>query len=73
MKKFPGIYETDYGNVAFVNADDVKQAWDIDAAEWIPIELVDLNRFIREATEEDTPLEDMFEDILEDLDDLDKE
>lgn len=70
MKKFPGIYETDYGNSAFVNAEDVKQAWDLDAAEWVPIELVNLDKFEREATDEDCPLEEMFEDILDVLDDL---
>lgn len=69
-KKFPGIYETDYGNTVFVNAEDVKFGWDIDAREWVPIELVDLNRFIRKATDADTPLEEMFGDIdVEGLDD----
>lgn len=43
-----GFYETEYGNVAFVSSFRSKTAYDIDMGETIPIELVDLSRFIRE-------------------------
>jgi hypothetical protein len=71
VRRFPGIYETDYGNTAFVNAADVKQAWDLDMKEWVPIELVDLDKFLRDPVDADMPLDDMFGDL--DLSWLDEE
>ena len=49
-----GIYETSYGNSAYVSGPKAKTAWDIDAAERIPISEV-LNKFIRKAESQDTP------------------
>jgi hypothetical protein len=40
-----GIYLTEYGNTCYVNGPYAKTAWDIDAAERIPIEMV--GSFIR--------------------------
>lgn len=37
----PGLYYTEYGNVAKVSRTNAKTAYDIDMAERIPIELVD--------------------------------
>lgn len=68
MSEFPGIFESDYGNAVFVNADDVKFGYDLDAAEWIPIEMVDLNKRLRDVNEADMPLEGMFADIDLDFD-----
>ena len=43
-----GIYETTYGNAAYVNGPKAKTAFDIDAAEVIPISEV-TSRFLRAA------------------------
>ena len=43
----PGLYRTEYDNVCIVRSANAKRAWDMDQAEWIPIELVDQNSFIR--------------------------
>lgn len=53
MKK--GIYETSYGNAAYVSGPQAKTAWDLDMAEKIPISAVNPNRFIRKAEPGDTP------------------
>jgi len=42
-----GIYETDYGNSAYVSGPNAKTAWDLDARERIPIEMVDASKFKR--------------------------
>jgi hypothetical protein len=50
VKKFKrGMYETEYGNVAFVSGAGAKTAYDIDMGERIPIELVRVSKFIRPA------------------------
>ena len=49
-----GIYETEYGNAAYVSGPSAKTAWDLDMAERIPIELV-TSKFIRKAEYSDTP------------------
>lgn len=41
-----GVYETYYGNACEYDAGQ-SQAFDIDAAELIPIELVEFSKFIR--------------------------
>jgi hypothetical protein len=43
----PGVYETNYGNAAEVNDWDDEQVYDLDMAEYIPIEMV-TSKFIRE-------------------------
>lgn len=47
MERKPGIYETIYGNAAEVEDWRNDTAWDLDAAEEIPIEFV-TDKFIRE-------------------------
>ena len=42
-----GIYETTYGN-ACEYLEGASTAYDIDAAEVIPVEMVDFSKFIRE-------------------------
>ena len=44
MKK--GIYETTYGNAAYVSGPKAKTAWDLDMAERIPISEV-TEKFLR--------------------------
>lgn len=39
-----GIYETAWGNAAYVGGKTAKSAWDIDAGERIPIEFVSHTR-----------------------------
>jgi hypothetical protein len=36
----PGVYQTEYGNAAAVFNRTALKAWDLDAGEWIPMELV---------------------------------
>jgi len=45
----PGIYETEYGNAAEVDPDEYgpDHAFDLDMRELIPIEVVDLTKWIR--------------------------
>jgi hypothetical protein len=43
-----GIYETTYGNAAYVSGPKAKTAWDLDMAERIPISEV-TTKFIRNA------------------------
>ena len=52
MKK--GIYETTYGNAAYVSGPKAKTAWDLDMADRIPISEV-TEKFLRKADPEDTP------------------
>jgi hypothetical protein len=47
MKK--GIYQTIYGNTAFVSGPSAKTAYDLDMGEKIPISEVDSTKFIRKA------------------------
>jgi len=35
-----GIYETEYGNAAYVSGPKAKTAWDLDMGERIPISMV---------------------------------
>jgi len=49
-----GIYETEYGNAAYVSGPSAKTAWDLDMAERIPIEMV-TSKFLRKAELGDTP------------------
>jgi len=44
----PGIYETIYGNAAEVEDWESDTAWDLDMQEEIPIEMIDLKKFIRD-------------------------
>jgi hypothetical protein len=52
MKK--GIYETTYGNAAYVSGPKATSAWDLDAATRIPISEV-TEKFLRRAEPGDTP------------------
>ena len=49
-----GIYETVYGNAAYVSGPKAKTAFDLDSAERIPIEMV-TPKFIRKAEPSDSP------------------
>ena len=49
-----GIYLTHWGNAAYVSGPKAKTAWDLDMAERIPIDCVNLHKFIRPATPSDT-------------------
>jgi hypothetical protein len=49
----PGIYETIYGNTALVSSDKSKKAWDLDAAENIPVD--QCVKYIRPAKASDKP------------------
>ena len=42
-----GVFETFYGNAAFVSSNHAKQAFDIDMGMFVPIEEIDFNKFIR--------------------------
>jgi hypothetical protein len=44
-----GIYETWYGNAAYVAGPKAKTAYDLDMGERIPIEEVSADKFIRKA------------------------
>jgi len=48
-----GVYETEYGNAAYVSGPKAKTAYDLDMAERIPITLVTA-RFIRKAEPSDS-------------------
>jgi hypothetical protein len=52
MKK--GIYETVYGNAAYVSGPSAKKAFDLDMGEYCPMEVV-TTKFLRVATSKDTP------------------
>jgi hypothetical protein len=49
-----GIYETDYGNAAYVSGPKAKTAYDLDMAERVPIDWV-TPKFIRKAEPTDKP------------------
>lgn len=49
-----GIYETTYGNAAYVSGPKAKTAWDLDMQERIPISEV-TSKFIRKAESTDSP------------------
>lgn len=49
-----GIYETDYGNAAYVSGPSAKSAWDLDMQERCPITMV-TSKFIRKAEPSDRP------------------
>ena len=49
-----GIYETEYGNAAYVSGPKAKSAYDLDMAERIPIEQV-TEKFLRKAEPTDKP------------------
>lgn len=49
-----GIYETEYGNSAFVSGPKAKTAYDLDMAERIPICMV-TEKFLRKAEPTDSP------------------
>lgn len=49
-----GIYETEYGNAAYVSGPSAKSAWDLDMQARIPICEVTA-KFIRPACPEDRP------------------
>ena len=51
-----GIYETEYGNAAFVSGPNAQTAYDLDAGERIPIEVV-TGRFIRKAEPDDSGIQ----------------
>ena len=48
-----GIYETWYGNAAYVSGPSARTAYDLDSGEKISISQVDEKKFIRKAEPED--------------------
>lgn len=50
-----GIYETFYGNAAYVSGPKAKTAWDLDMAEHIPMSAV-TTKYLRDAQVGDAPL-----------------
>ncbi len=53
MKK--GIYETYYGNAAYVSGESAKTAYDLDMGERIPISEVNPKKFLRKVEPGDSP------------------
>ena len=53
MKK--GIYETWYGNAAYVSGPKAKTAYDLDMGERIPISEVDADKFLRKVEKDEMP------------------
>jgi hypothetical protein len=49
-----GVYETTYGNAAYVSGPKAKLAWDIDMAERVPLSEV-TDKFLRKAEPGDGP------------------
>ena len=49
-----GVYETEYGNAAYVSGPRAKSAFDLDMGERIPISMV-LDKWIRKAEPTDSP------------------
>ena len=49
-----GIYETDYGNAAYVSGPKAKSAYDLDMGERVPIEVV-TDKWLRKAEPSDKP------------------
>ena len=54
MKLKRGIYETEYGNAAYVSGPTAKTAFDLDMAERIPLNLV-TTKLLRKAEPSDRP------------------
>ena len=54
LKLKRGIYQTEYGNAAYVSGPSAKTAYDLDMAERIPMSMV-LPIFIRKAEPTDRP------------------
>lgn len=50
-----GIYETSYGNAAYVSGPKAKTAYDLDMGERIPMSEVNPHKWIRKAEPQDTP------------------
>jgi len=50
-----GVYQTEYGNAAYVSGPKARLAFDLDAAETIPLDLV-TDKFLRKAEPEDARL-----------------
>ena len=57
-----GIYETTYGNAAYVSGPKAKTAYDLDMAERIPIAEV-TDKWIRKAEPTDTPIYKFYRDL----------
>lgn len=53
LKLKRGIYETEYGNAAYVSGPNAKSAYDLDMAERIPITMV-TSKWLRKAEPGDT-------------------
>lgn len=51
----PGIYETSYGNAAYVSGPKAKTAFDLDMQERIPVSLLNPRKWIRKAEPGDRP------------------
>jgi hypothetical protein len=49
-----GVYETTYGNAAYVSGPKASTAWDLDMAERVPMSEVTA-KFLRKAEPSDTP------------------
>lgn len=49
-----GVYETIYGNAAYVSGSKAKTAWDLDAQERIPLSMVTA-KLLRKAERGDAP------------------
>lgn len=49
-----GVYETEYGNSAYVSGPNARTAWDLDARTRVPIEMIDESTW-REANDGDEP------------------
>lgn len=54
MELKKGVYETTYGNAAFVSGPKAKTAYDLDMGEKIPISMV-TPKFLRKAEPRDSP------------------
>lgn len=50
-----GIYHTWYGNSCYVSGPDAKTAYDMDAAQRVPIKEVDPKSFVRPLYKGETP------------------
>ena len=55
-----GIYETEYGNAAYVSGPKAKSAYDLDMGERIPMSQV-TDKWIRKAEDGDRPSHDSFD------------
>ena len=55
MKLKRGIYETEYGNAAYVSGPSAKSAFDLDARERIPLALLTGRRLVK-STENGLPM-----------------